>query len=64
MKLNIVPARAGAGWVKSGIQTFFKQPLALAGLFFMFMAAMTIATMLPLLGSALALACCRPPRSA
>ncbi|MDB5850109.1 MAG: hypothetical protein JWP29_3861 [Rhodoferax sp.] len=56
MKLNIVPARAGARWVKSGIHTFFKQPLALAGLFFMFMAAMTIATLLPLLGSALALA--------
>ncbi len=55
MKLNIVPARTGASWVKSGILTFFKQPLALAGLFFMFMAVMTIATMLPLLGSALAL---------
>jgi hypothetical protein len=55
MKLNIVPARTGATWVKLGIQTFLKQPLALAGLFFMFMAAMAIASMLPLLGSALAL---------
>ena len=30
MKLNIVPARTGLTWVKLGIQTFFKQPLALA----------------------------------
>jgi len=50
MKLNLVPARAGAVWVKLGMQTFFKQPLALAGLFFMFMALMSVATMLPLIG--------------
>lgn len=55
MKLNIVPARTGIVWVKSGIQTFFKQPLALVGLFFMFMAAMSIATMVPFIGGALAL---------
>lgn len=56
MKLNIVPARAGATWVRLGIQTFFKQPLALAGLFFMFMAVMTIVSMLPVVGFALAMA--------
>ncbi len=56
MKLNIVPARAGIQWVKLGIQTFFKQPLALSGLFFMFMAIMSIATLVPLIGGALALA--------
>lgn len=50
MKLNIVPARTGATWVKLGIQTFFKQPLALAGLFFMFMALMSVATMVPMIG--------------
>jgi hypothetical protein len=50
MKLNLVPARTGALWVKLGIQTFFKQPLALAGLFFMFMAVMTIVSMLPMIG--------------
>ena len=33
MKLNIVPARTGIQWVKLGIQTFFRQPLALSGLF-------------------------------
>jgi len=56
MKLNIVPARAGLTWVKLGIKTFFRQPLAMSGLFFMFMAMLSVATLLPFIGSALALA--------
>ena len=56
MKLKIVPARTGILWVKLGCQTFFKQPLALAGLFFMFMAAMSILAIVPVLGNVLALA--------
>jgi hypothetical protein len=32
MKLNIVPADTGMTWVKLGIQTFIKQPLALGAL--------------------------------
>ena len=56
MKLKIVPARMGIQWVKLGILTFLKQPLALAGLFFMFMAVMSVLSIVPLLGSALALA--------
>jgi hypothetical protein len=55
MKLNLVPARSGALWVKQGVTAFFKQPLGMAGLFFMFMALMTIATMLPVLGLPLAM---------
>jgi hypothetical protein len=55
MKLNIVPARTGLVWVKLGIKTFFKQPLALAGLFFMFMAVMTIASLVPVIGFVLAM---------
>ena len=55
MKLNIVPARTGTAWVKLGIRTFFKQPLALAGLFFMFMAVMTIVSQVPFIGIALAM---------
>jgi hypothetical protein len=55
MKLNLVPARSGALWVKQGVSTFFKQPLAMAGLFFMFMALMTVATLLPVLGLPLAM---------
>lgn len=56
MKLNIVPARTGLTWAKLGIKTFFKQPLAMSGLFFMFMALLSLATLLPVLGSVLALA--------
>ncbi len=56
MKLNIVPARSGLQWVRLGVKTFFKQPLALAGLFFMFMAAMSVFAFLPFVGSVLALA--------
>lgn len=56
MKLNIVPARTGITWVKLGIATFFKQPLALGGLFFMFMAVVSVATLIPVIGSVLALA--------
>jgi ABC-type Mn2+/Zn2+ transport system permease subunit len=56
MKLNIVPARTGIQWVKLGLVTFFKQPLALAGLFFMYMTAATLLSLIPLVGVVLALA--------
>ncbi len=55
MKLNVLPARTGWLWVKLGLRTFFRQPLALAGLFFMFIAAVSVTAMLPLLGPVLAL---------
>lgn len=55
MKLHIVPANTGIAWVKSGIRTFWRQPMALAALFFMVMATMTVASMVPLIGPALAL---------
>lgn len=54
MKLNIVPARTGLTWVKLGIKTFLQQPLALSGLFFMYMAAGTLLSFLPVLGLILA----------
>ena len=38
MKLNLVDAKTGTVWVRQGIRAFWKQPLALSGLFFMFMA--------------------------
>lgn len=56
MQLQRLPARTGIQWVRLGIRTFFRQPLALAGLFFLFMAAMSVASLLPVVGSALALA--------
>lgn len=55
MKLHIVPARTGIAWVKSGIYVFWRQPMAMAALFFMTMAAMSLASMVPLIGPALAL---------
>lgn len=55
MKLNIVPARTGLVWVKLGIKTFVQQPLAMTGLFFMFMATLSLASLLPFLGAAIAL---------
>jgi hypothetical protein len=55
VKLNIVPARTGITWVKLGLQTFFRQPLALAGLFFMYFTAMALLGLVPFLGGAAAL---------
>ena len=55
MKLNIVPARTGIAWVKLGVRAFWRQPMALAALFFMTMAAMSLASMVPLVGPAIAL---------
>lgn len=56
MRLNIVPARTGLAWAKQGMRMFFKQPLAMSGLLFMFMAVLSVASLVPVIGSALALA--------
>ena len=37
-------------WVKLGITTFFRQPLALAGLFFLYMAAIILLAQIPFIG--------------
>ena len=42
MKLNIVPPRTGLAWVRAGMRTFLRQPLALSGLFFMYMAVVMV----------------------
>jgi len=55
MKLNVVPAKTGSLWVRQGIRAFWKQPLALSGLFFMFMASMSVLSLVPLVGGFLAL---------
>lgn len=55
MKLNIVPARTGLTWVRQGVRTFLRQPLAMGGLFFMFMGAVSVLSAVPLIGAALAL---------
>jgi MFS family permease len=53
VKLNIVPARTGLTWVKLGVKTFLKQPLALTGLFFMYMAVVLVISQVPLVGPVL-----------
>ncbi len=55
MRLNTVPASTGWLWVKQGIRTFWRQPLAMSGLFFMFMGVVSLLSAVPLVGSALAL---------
>ena len=50
MKLNVVPPRTGASWVRLGVRTFFRQPLALAGLFFMYMALVLVVSQIPVVG--------------
>lgn len=53
MKLHTVPAATGLQWVRLGVRTFLKQPLAMAGLFFMFMALVSVLAMVPFLGAAI-----------
>jgi hypothetical protein len=55
MRLQILPASTGITWVKLGVKTFFKQPLALGGLFFIFMAVTSFLSIIPVAGSAMAL---------
>lgn len=55
MKLNLVPARTGILWVRLGIRTFFRQPLALAALFFMYMSVASLAMIIPYIGVVIAL---------
>ena len=55
MRLNLVPAGTGLQWVRLGVKTFFRQPLALSGLFFMFMAVVSVLSAVPLAGLPLAL---------
>ncbi len=56
MKLHIVPARTGVDWVRQGIKVFWRQPLALTLLFFTTTAAMSLLSVVPLIGPVIALA--------
>ena len=47
MLLHTVPARQGLQWVLQGMRTFWKQPLAMSGLFFLFMALVSLVSMVP-----------------
>ncbi len=41
-------------WVRRGMRTFFRQPLAMAGLFFMYVALMMVAGLVPVIGPVMA----------
>lgn len=55
MRLKHVSASHGADWVKQGFRTFTRQPLAISGLFFMFMAGLSLMSIVPFLGSVAAI---------
>lgn len=55
MRLKHVSAATGLEWVKQGLRTFARQPLAISGLFFMFMAGLSILSIVPFLGSLVAI---------
>ena len=56
MRLQLVPARQGAQWVRRGFAVFVKQPMAFAGLFAAFLFAVFALTLLPVVGPLLLLA--------
>ena len=55
MRLQNIPPRRGLQWALLGMRTFWRQPLAMSGLFFLFMALVSLVSMLPVIGGALAL---------
>ena len=56
MRLQTVPAQAGMRWIKGGMYSFIRQPLAMVGLFLLFMTMVSVLSVVPLLGHGLALA--------
>ena len=55
MKLLLVPARQGAQWMRLGVKTFFRQPLAFTGLFFLFVTLISFVGIVPIIGNVLGL---------
>lgn len=56
MRLQTVPAQAGLRWIRGGVRSFTRQPLAMVGLFLLFMTMVSVLSIVPLLGHGLALA--------
>jgi hypothetical protein len=56
MRVQVNKAATGWAWVKRGMRTFLRQPLAMSGLFFMFMALVSVLSIVPVLGTAVAAA--------
>lgn len=56
MKLHLLPAKQGLIWVRLGMRTFWRQPLAMTGQFFLFMGLLSLCSLIPFVGSFLGLA--------
>jgi hypothetical protein len=56
MKLQTVPPRQGALWVRQGFRVFFRRPMSFAGLFAAFLFAVFSLALLPFIGPFLVLA--------
>ncbi len=54
-KLNTVPARQGSVWARQGFRVFFKRPMVFAALFALFMFAVFLLALVPLIGPLLLL---------
>lgn len=55
MHLHLVSPRTGLQWFTHGIRLFWRQPLALSGLFFLFMAMVSLTALVPMVGGVLGL---------
>ncbi len=55
MKLNLVPASQGVMWLRMGVRTFFRQPLAMSGLFFLFLVGASVLSVIPWVGNLISL---------
>ncbi len=56
MKLQIVSPRTGVQWMREGLRAFRSQPMAFFSLFMLFMSAIAMLSVLPLVGGPLAVA--------
>lgn len=56
LQLREVPPRAGWAWLRAGLRVFARQPLAIGGLFLMSMMGVMLVSLLPLVGTLVALA--------
>lgn len=56
MRLQTVPPSAGLRWIGCGAKAFARQPLALMGLFLLFMTLVSLLSVIPVVGHIIALA--------
>lgn len=56
MKLQIVSPRTGVQWMREGLRAFRRQPMAFFSLFMLFMSAIAMLSVVPLIGGPLAVA--------